>query len=85
MMPILNKSICIQTISASPDAWARYQIIDPRFVHIIADSCVSLSYKADARRADGTSYKAGVSSVYVNRNATWKMALHQQTPLAEGN
>ena len=84
-MPVLTKSLCIQVMRASSDTWTSYQFVEPRFVHIVADFCVSLSYKADARRADGAAYKAGISSVYVNRGRVWKVALHQQTPLVEGN
>ncbi len=40
-----------------------------------------LSYEANATRAGGESYLALVSSGYVRRGRTWKLASHQQTPL----
>jgi hypothetical protein len=40
-----------------------------------------LTYQASATRADGERYAALVSSAYVNRDGTWKLAFHQQTPL----
>ena len=40
-----------------------------------------LSYEATAGRADGTPYKALVSSGYARHGPEWKMAFHQQTPL----
>jgi hypothetical protein len=41
-----------------------------------------LTYKAHATRATGEPYDALVSSGYVQRDKAWKMAFHQQTPLA---
>jgi hypothetical protein len=32
-------------------------------------------------RADGKRYAALVSSAYVKRNGSWKLAFHQQTPI----
>lgn len=43
-----------------------------------------LTYRVNAVRGDGEgeTYRARVSSGYVNRDGQWKMAFHQQTPLA---
>lgn len=38
-----------------------------------------LTYRVQAMR-DGSSYRALVSSLYVQRDGAWKMAFHQQTP-----
>ena len=40
-----------------------------------------LTYEAHATRANGEDYAALVSSGYVKRNGSWKMAFHQPTPL----
>ena len=40
-----------------------------------------LSYEATAGRADGTPYKALVSSGYARHRRAWKLAFQQQTPL----
>ena len=40
-----------------------------------------LTYRASAVRGDQP-YQARVSSGYVNRNGSWRMMFHQQTPLA---
>lgn len=42
-----------------------------------------VTYRADATRQSGEPYSALVSSGYVKRDGTWKLAFHQQTPLAE--
>jgi len=40
-----------------------------------------ISYRADVTRADGEPYAALVSSGYVRRDAGWKLALHQHSPV----
>jgi hypothetical protein len=40
------------------------------------------TYQVRATRKSGEPYTAVVSSGYVKRNGAWKMAFHQQTPLA---
>lgn len=40
-----------------------------------------ISYKADVTRADGEPYLALVSSGYVRRDAAWKLAFQQHTPV----
>ena len=40
------------------------------------------TYQVRATRKTGEPYAAVVSSGYVKRNGAWKMAFHQQTPLA---
>jgi hypothetical protein len=44
-----------------------------------------LTYQAEATRQNGEPYSALVSSGYVKRNGAWKLAFHQQTPLATKN
>jgi hypothetical protein len=39
------------------------------------------TYRAEATRAEGSDYRALVSSGYVNREGKWKMMFHHQTPL----
>lgn len=41
--------------------------------------CVAITYVAEARRADGTSYHAVCSSTYVGSMDTWQLILHHQT------
>ena len=49
-----------------------------------ADGFAMVSYEATAGRADGTPYKALVSSGYARHGQEWKLAFHQQTPLTPG-
>ena len=66
-------------------------ITDDRWSDLTIETCgvlqagggvAILTYRARARRADGRPYAALVSSVYVERDGGWKLAFHQQTPLA---
>jgi hypothetical protein len=41
-----------------------------------------LTYEVHGTRSSGEDYAALVSSGYVKRNGSWKMAFHQHTPLA---
>jgi hypothetical protein len=47
----------------------------------LSNDIALLTYEASASRATGEAYRAHVSSGYVKRNGSWKMAFHQQTPL----
>lgn len=48
------------------------------------DGVALLTYEAHARRPTGEPYAALVTSGYVRRGREWKLAFHQQTPLADG-
>lgn len=56
--------------------------IDLKAAHRLDRSTAIIAYQANARMADGTRHRALVSSLYVERVGGWKMAFHQQTPLA---
>jgi hypothetical protein len=76
---MLARDAAIETISAGP-RWKDVAFEDVRIVPL-ADSAVTLAYRASARRNDdGSQYSAYASSAYVKRNGSWKLAVHQQTP-----
>ncbi len=66
---------------ASERRWQDLQI-DVRGLVEPTDDVAILTYHAAATRQNGEPYSALVSSGYVKRNGAWKMAFHQQTPLA---
>jgi hypothetical protein len=49
----------------------------------LGEDAAILTYEASAKRPDGETYRAIVSSGYVKHGGRWKMAFHQQTPLTE--
>lgn len=72
-----------EEIASMIGAQPRYQevAIDVKAAHRLDRSTAILAYQANARMADGSRYRALVSSLYVERVGGWKMAFHQQTPL----
>ena len=77
---ILDKAQTIETIErASP-----WNEVTMSGVHVVelADDVAALVYDAEGRRRDNEPYRARAGSVYVRRNRTWLLALHQQTPLS---
>jgi hypothetical protein len=72
-----------EEIASMIGAQPRYRevAIEPKAVHRLDRSTAIFAYQANARMADGTRYRALVSSLYVERVGGWKMAFHQQTPL----
>ena len=60
-------------------AWDAYSLGDQRVVEVGPDTAV-LAYRGRARRG-GHDYAALFSSTYVREDGTWKLAVHQQTPI----
>jgi len=65
--------------SMQGDPWDAYDLQDER-VMPFGDAAAVVAYRAVARRA-GQEYAALCNSTYVRQDGTWKLALHQQTPL----
>ena len=63
------------------DRWRNLDL-EPKGMVEPAPGVAILTYEARAKRANGEDYTAVVSSGYVRRDGAWKMAFHQQTPLA---
>jgi hypothetical protein len=71
----------VAAMITDPQRWQDLKLKDRNVVEL-ADGAVLLSYRASAKRANGQPYEALVSSAYVKENGRWKMAFHQQTPIA---
>ena len=77
---ILNKAQTVETIVSSP-RWTRVRFSD---VHLrrLSDDVAVLIYRGTADRNGGEApYDTLASSTYVRRDASWTLALHQQTPM----
>jgi hypothetical protein len=61
--------------------WKDLKIERKGFSSLGGDTAM-IAYEARAVRASGETYRALVSSGYVNRGGSWKMGFHQQTPLS---
>lgn len=62
--------------------WADVQFDDVRALSLTPDVAI-ITYRATARRhGDSSEYHARATSVYLQRDGTWELALHQQTAQA---
>ena len=62
--------------------WLSFRIEDPRVIELTPD-CGVVLYRAIGRREGQSEYVALMSSIYVNRDGSWKLAYHQQTPFPQ--
>ena len=61
--------------------WSEVSLEEHRVLELGAGSAL-VTYKATALRDNEPPYVARASSAYVRDGATWKLAFHQQTPIA---
>jgi hypothetical protein len=61
--------------------WTQVDLEEHRLIEL-RDGAALVTYKATARRKDSPPYVARASSAYVNDGHSWKLAFHQQTPVA---
>jgi hypothetical protein len=80
---MLDKVEAVVAMSQAPP-WATFLIEEPRMLRLGPD-CASLVYRATAQREGSPRHQALMTSTYVRRSGTWKLALHQQTPLPDGS
>ena len=60
--------------------WARVEMEEHRLLEL-GERATLITYKGTAVGAEGPTYRARASSVYVYDGNAWKLAFHQQTPL----
>ena len=78
---VLDREQCADAIAKNDVSWVDYAIEDARLVLLGSDSAV-LTYRCSARReGDNAPFMALISSAYVQRDDSWLLAFHQQTPL----
>lgn len=80
MAGVQKKEAIAGMVAEDSRRWHDVTLAEKGLVEPTRDVAI-LSYEAKARRASGERYHALVSSGYVRRNGTWKLAFHQQTPL----
>jgi hypothetical protein len=72
-----DRSTVIESMRGAP--WSSFELTNER-VFELTDSSAVVTYQATAVR-EGNEYKALFNSTYVRQNGSWKLALHQQTPI----
>jgi len=75
---IVDKAMFVQMVDGKA-SWTSFTVEQPRITSLTPDAAV-LVYRAIGQRAGQSDYVALMSSVYVKRNGSWKLAHHQQTP-----
>ena len=78
---LMEREPTIAAVEASP-GWERFELRELRLLRLSEDAAV-LAYRASAARS-GSAYGCYASSVYSRRAGDWKLVLHQQTPIPEG-
>ena len=77
---VLDRDAVVASLR-DPTPWSSYSIDDPRLVAIGADG-VALVYRGTGVRDGEPLYVAGMTTVYVRHPGGWRVAFHQQTPVA---
>jgi hypothetical protein len=75
---LLDREAVVASLRGVP-RWAEVSFTEQHLLRLAPD-VAALIYHAEARREDAEPYRAHCSSVYVVRNRTWQLAMHQQTP-----
>jgi hypothetical protein len=78
---ILDRETTIQMVPKSA-LLTDYNIKSPQFVQLTESSAL-IVYQMTQNRQGMDPYDANVCTVYVRRDGQWRIAFHQQTPLAE--
>ena len=77
---VLDRDAVLDAIGSSAN-WTSVTMEERRLV-ALTDASAAVAYRATGVRADAR-YTTYAASVYVRRGGAWKLALHQQTPVAE--
>ena len=78
---IMERDATLAAVAAAT-RWEACDFTDMHFVDLTEKSAV-IAYRADARRRDGSTYSTFAASSYVKRAGSWKLAVHQQTPIPQ--
>lgn len=76
---VLDRAQVIDSLAGVP-RWNDVDMADRRSA--VADSGVVIAYRATGRRENAEPYRAICTSTYLHIGGDWKLAQHQQTPLA---
>ena len=70
----------VAATATTSNRWRDLAMTDRHLLHS-ADDVAIISHKAEVTRADGQPYVALVSSAYLQRPESWKLAFHQHSPV----
>lgn len=75
----LSKADTVAAMEQGP-GWDEFSIYEPRLLEIGDDGAV-LTYRFTGRRVDDQDYEALMTSANSRNEGSWKLVLHQQTPI----
>jgi len=75
-----GKRAILDALAAQP--WKSFDLHDPHEFALGSD-VRGLTYRVTAKREGQDEYEALISSIYVETEGHWKLALHQQTPVQD--
>jgi len=75
---VMDKPRALEAI-AGTSPWKTFELADVRVIRPTDDSAI-LVYSATAQRAGEATYHAEMTSVYAQRDGSWRLVLHQQSP-----
>ena len=76
---VLSRDEALAGIREAPP-WSGFGIEDPRVVPLGAEAA-ALTYRVTAQRSGQPPYTALMTTTFVRSGPSWKVALHQQTPV----
>lgn len=77
---VLNKEATIAVNEGQPPLLFWQIDNSPQVLQLTSDVAIVI-YTATARRQGREAFSVNISSTYVNRDGSWKLAFHHQTPL----
>jgi hypothetical protein len=77
-MILEGKEQILASLGAQP--WKTFEIKEPRIVPL-GDAAAILTYSVTAKRESSNLYSALISSAYYQKDGTWYLSFHQQTPI----
>ena len=77
-MVLDDREQVIESMSGSP--WTSFKLSDERVLELGEGSAV-VAYRGTAYREGGEPYTALFNSTYVREDSSWRLAVHQQTPI----
>lgn len=77
----MDRDAVVTSLAESP-AWDSYEIREPRLLELSPDAA-TLLYSATATRDGAPPFTALMTSTYVRRGSSWRLACYTQSPVPE--
>ena len=82
-MGVLTKDRCVEEVERNRVSWAHFRLEESRIVRLTDGSAIVTSKLTGLLEGEENLFSMLMSSAYVDRDGSWKLAFHHQTPLGE--